>query len=92
MKFQLVAALLGIGMLSVAPAFAQGQGENPNGTVMASMMKSGDVQMMVTMPDKEFQAMGQAMKAGHNACQIKEIYPGATDTMVLICDGFPGGS
>ena len=91
MKIQFVAALLGIGMVYAAPALAQGQGENPNGTVMASMMKSGDVQMMVSMPDKEFQAMSKAMKAGHDSCQVKEIFPGATDTMVLVCNGLPGG-
>ncbi len=86
MKIKIFGALLGLGMLVTAPAFAEGQGEHPNGTVHASMMSNGDVQLMVTMPSKEFQALGRAMKTGHEACVVQEIYPGATDTMILTCN------
>jgi hypothetical protein len=91
MKTQIIAALFGLGMLSAAPAFAQGPGEHPNGTVHASMMSNGDVKLMVTMPEKEFQAMGRAMKTGHEACTVQEIYPGATNTMVLVCNSIEAG-
>ncbi|HQT64208.1 MAG: hypothetical protein B7Z75_08995 [Acidocella sp. 20-57-95] len=91
MTKMILVAIAAMGLAYAAPAFADGQGEHPNGTVAASMMTDGSVKMMVTMPAKEFQAMDSAMKAGHNACTIQEIYPGATDTMVLVCNGLPGG-
>jgi hypothetical protein len=86
MKTKLLAALFGAGMLYAAPALADGQGEHPNGTVQASMMSNGNVQMMVTIPDQEFQAIGHAMKSGNVDCTAKEMFPGSADTIIFDCN------
>ncbi len=91
MTKMILAAVAALGLAYAAPALADGQGEHPNGTVAASMMTDGSVKLMVKMPAKEFQAMDSAMKAGHDSCTIQAIYPGATDTMILVCNGVSGG-
>ena len=56
-----------------------------NGTLSAMAMPSGDVMLKVQLPKTAFAMMDRNMKANHNTCTIKEIYPGATDTMILVC-------
>ncbi len=56
-----------------------------NGAVSAVMMKDGAVMMKVEMPAKEFDVINRDMKANHKTCTIEEIYPGETDTMILVC-------
>lgn len=48
-------------------------------------MPSGDVMLKVELPKTAFAMMNRDTKARHDTCIIKEIYPGATDTMILVC-------
>jgi hypothetical protein len=56
-----------------------------NGTVSAVMMSDGDVMMKVQIPAKEFAAVSAAMKDGHKDCTVEEIYPGARNSMIVVC-------
>ncbi len=63
-----------------------------NGTMSAMMMKDGDVMMKIQVPHDEFMAMTAGGSGQHGTCTVKEIYPGATDTMILVCKpGRAGG-
>lgn len=75
-----------------APAFAQS--DNPsdlifpadNGSVSAKMMSDNHTVMMkIKLPHDAFLTM-TAQNAGHPMnCSVKEIYPGVSDTMILVC-------
>ncbi len=67
-------------------AFAERSVFPANGMVSASMMKDGEVKLMVKMPAAEFVAMKADMKDPKgDECKIMSIYPGETDTMILVC-------
>jgi len=66
-------------------AFADRWTTPNNGALSAMTMPSGDVMLKVQLPKTAFAMMDRNMKANHNSCTIQEIYPGATDTMILVC-------
>ncbi len=90
MKKQILLAVVGV-MALAGPALANEERDfswalPDNGTMSAMMMKDGDVMMKVQVPHDEFMAMTSAVSTTrHSTCVVKEIYPGATDTMILVC-------
>ncbi len=97
MKKHILLAFLGVFAVA-GPAFAEDPmpatwDQPDNGTVSAMMMKDGDVMMKIQVPHDEFMAMTSAASTlHHGTCTVKEIYPGATDTMILVCKpGRAGG-
>jgi hypothetical protein len=87
MKYAISSLVLLAGLAAGAPAFAERWVTPVNGSVSAVMMQDGAVMMKVQMPPKEFNAMQEHMKAGEDNCRLMEIYPGATDTVILTCGG-----
>jgi hypothetical protein len=85
MKRIFFAAALCAGAAFTHPALAERWVAPVNGNVSAVMMQDGDVMMKVQIPEKEFQALGRDMKSDAGSCRIKDIYPGETDTMILVC-------
>lgn len=85
MKQVLFAASLCLGLACAGLAHAEHWSTPVNGTVSAVMMQSGGVMMKVRLPQTEFQAISRDMRANDTACVIKEIDPGAADTMILVC-------
>ena len=80
-----------IGLASTNPAFARNGWTAPvNGTVSAVMMSDGGVMMEIKLPAAEFQAIGRDMRLSHDTCIIKDVNPGAADSMILVCG--PAGS
>jgi len=86
MQYTISTLVLLAGMAAGAPAFAERWVTPVNGTVSAVMMPDHSVMMKIKMPPAAFKAMEQSMQAGQD-CKLKEIYPGATNTMVLVCGG-----
>lgn len=91
MKYAISSLVLLAGMALGGPAFADRWVTPVNGNVSAVMMKDNAVMMKIQMPAEEFKAMGEAMKMGHDNCRVQEIYPGASNTMILVCGGGAGG-
>jgi hypothetical protein len=85
MKKALFALALCASLAGTHAAFADRWTVPNNGTLSAMTMPSGDVMMKVQLPQAAFAMMDRNMKANHNTCTIKEIYPGATYTMILVC-------
>lgn len=86
MKYAISTMVLLAGMAFGGPAFADRWVTPVNGTVSAMMMPDHSVMMKIKMPPEEFNAMKQSLQGGQD-CKLKEIWPGATDTMVLVCGG-----
>jgi hypothetical protein len=85
MKTAIFAAALAIGLSTSGSAFADRWVEPLNGTLSAMTMPDGEVMMKIQLPSKVFQIVDRDMKANNNTCVIKEVYPGAANTMILVC-------
>lgn len=86
MKYLISSLVLLVGMAAGGSAFAERWVGPVNGTVSAVMMPDHSVMMKIKMPPTEFNAMKQSLQGGQD-CKLKEIWPGASDTMVLVCGG-----
>ena len=94
MKIALLAGLVA-SALCAAPSFAQEYEISnwtavDNGEISAVMPDSNHVMMKITVPHAAFMSLKGDMNNGNNGCRIQNIYPGVTDTMILVCGG-PGG-
>jgi len=85
MKQVFFAVALCVGLASAGSAFAERWVTPVNGSVSAVTMPDGAVMMKVKIPAAEFLIISRDMKKAPPVCKVQEIYPGATDTMILVC-------